>query len=357
MILSNPAAYPVDVTSVVDECTATAGADFVPTEVPSFTFEPGETSRDIELSYLDDRLREGDEVVALRFGSSADVEIEQPWGEWRIRDDEKVRIAPSPPRADFDRDGRTDLVWRKDGGGAVAIWTMDGTTRIDGFVVDSQSHPDLGWEIVAVGDFDLDGDADIAWRNRTSGRLSLWTIENGTVVAGTLRDGMTDLAWRVVGGADLDRDGRIDLLWWNSESGELRAWLMDGWQLREERPLDPPSAASSAWRPVALDDLDGDRSPDLVWRNSTSNRLSVWYLDGTTRREGTVIAADADPGPEWALVGGWDVDFDGTEELLFQNVDTKGLLVWYVRSGALRCAAGMTPNAPLDRTWTLVGPR
>jgi hypothetical protein len=355
--LDVPAATPIVVPIGVDACTATAGDDFVGPKEDAVVFEPGETVKSVELSALDDREPEGDETVVLRFAAPAHVGVEQPWGEWRLRDDDAPGLPAPSPRADFDRDGRTDLLWRRDGGGALAVWTMDGSHRTGGFVVESAGRPDPGWEVVGVGDFDGDADADIAWRNRNSGRLSLWTIENGAVVAGSLRDGLPDLAWRVIASGDLDGDGGTDLAWWHEASGRLRAWLMNGWQVREERDFTPNAAAGPGWRPVALADLDGDGAPDLVWRNTTSDRLSVWYLDGTTRIGGSVLAAETTPGSDWLLIGGWDVDFDGVDELVFQQAATKRLLLWYVRDGARRCVAGFTPGAPADRSFSLVGPR
>jgi hypothetical protein len=76
-------------------------------------------------------------------------------------------------------------------------------------------------------DFNGDGNADILWRNSTTGVLQVWLM-NG-VSAGT--KGATiarDLVWGIESVADFDGDSRADILWRNSTTGVLQVWLMNG---------------------------------------------------------------------------------------------------------------------------------
>ena len=51
--------------------------------------------------------------------------------------------------ADFDGDGRSDLVWRNSVTGDVYFWPMDGSTRLDEIYVGTAS---TAYDIVGAGD-------------------------------------------------------------------------------------------------------------------------------------------------------------------------------------------------------------
>jgi len=74
---------------------------------------------------------------------------------------------------DFNGHGRSD---RR----ATAIWLMNGDAIA--------STPGLGnvatpWAIAGVGDFDGDGEADLLWRETTSGAIALWFINGEPLLA------------------------------------------------------------------------------------------------------------------------------------------------------------------------------
>lgn len=51
-----------------------------------------------------------------------------------------------------------------------------------GIVTPPPPEPDLGWQIVATGDFDGDQDTDIAWRNQAEGGNRVWLMDATTLV-------------------------------------------------------------------------------------------------------------------------------------------------------------------------------
>jgi hypothetical protein len=67
--------------------------------------------------------------------------------------------------ADFNGDGRADLLWQNDDGSA-AIWEMNGTNVIGGGVL--AINPGPAWHIKGAGDYNRDGRADILWQNANS---------------------------------------------------------------------------------------------------------------------------------------------------------------------------------------------
>jgi len=68
-----------------------------------------------------------------------------------------------------------------------------------------------------AADFNGDGRADILWRNG-DGRNALWFMNGATVTSAVFTAGIDQL-YRVVGVADFNGDGRADVLWRHSVSG------------------------------------------------------------------------------------------------------------------------------------------
>ena len=113
-------------------------------------------------------------------------------------------------------------------------------------------------------------------------------------------------------------------------------------------------------------DFDGQRGPDLVFRNVNPasgdfNRNKVWFMDGVTRTAEAFVSPDP-PGPEWSIVGADDFDTagapwngpDGRTDLLFYNELTGEIRLWLMngtsRSGSPLSVSG-APTLPLN--WKL----
>ncbi|MHC4220339.1 MAG: FG-GAP repeat domain-containing protein, partial [Planctomycetota bacterium] len=100
---------------------------------------------------------------------------------------------------DFDGDGNSDILWRHLGNGRNSVWLMDGTTVLP----QSGSLPkvsDLNWAVAGTADFDGDGRTDILWRDVATGENAIWFMDGlSRVSSGTAG---VDPSWTIVGIGD-----------------------------------------------------------------------------------------------------------------------------------------------------------
>ena len=61
-------------------------------------------------------------------------------------------------------------MWRNAANGQNIGWVMNGLTVSSSAFLPAIADPN--WEVKGVGDFDGDGQADVIWRNKATGRTS-----------------------------------------------------------------------------------------------------------------------------------------------------------------------------------------
>ena len=94
-----------------------------------------------------------------------------------VIDNGSSAVTPTAAKADFNADGRADLLWRHDDG-LVGLWEMNGVTSLKQLSLTPTMDP--VWNLVGTGDLDGDGKPEIVWQN-TDGRLAAWFISGETV--------------------------------------------------------------------------------------------------------------------------------------------------------------------------------
>lgn len=171
----------------------------------------------------------------------------------------------------------------------------------------------LNWQLAATGDVDSDGHADIVWRNTISQKIVIWRM-NGLQQLGPLTptpDQAQNVNWEIVALADFNGDRVRDLLWYNTTSGNLVIWFLNNSLQRVSSTFtNPTNAGGSLWRPVAAGDYGAGpggvhNTQDILWRNSNSGKLVVWHLDfAGVRTSGEFTTPDSQaPALDWKVVG------------------------------------------------------
>ena len=188
---------------------------------------------------------------------------------------------------DFNANGKADILWRNRFTGMVTMWLMNGTSPAGwGVIIMNAGNAD--WTVAGVGDFNGDGKADILWRNTSTGMVTMWLMNGTSKIseATILNAGNTD--WTVAGVGDFNGDGKADILWRNTSTGIVSMWLMNGttsvgWGLIVS------DAGNAAWTVAGVGDFNGDGKADILWQNTSTGMVTMWLMNGTSMTNWAII--------------------------------------------------------------------
>jgi hypothetical protein len=269
---------------------------------------------------------------------------------------------PPPPdpaavtaaKADFSFDGRADIVWQRDDG-LLSMWSMNGTTATSAEYIRPIKVDDPSWRIVATGDLNGDGKADLVWQH-AGGWLAVWYMNGATMIGGEFLNAGQVAApgWQIVGAADFNSDGKVDLMWQHTD-GWLAVWYMNGSKMTGAQLLNPGQIAGNDWKIVGVGDFNADGKPDLVWQHR-DGWLSLWYMSGTNRLDAVYLnpmqVADAD----WKIRAVIDLDGDGKTDLIWQHMSNGWLGAWLMNGGTATSTVLLNPTS-IGSSWKIMGPR
>jgi glucose/arabinose dehydrogenase len=100
---------------------------------------------------------------------------------------------------DFNNDGRPDLVWQNDGTGGLKVSYLSGlTVASEEWLGPGVTNP--YWKIRAIADFNGDGRPDVIWQHFSTGDLYVWFMSGSSLVNGSyLNPSRVNTAWIMAG--------------------------------------------------------------------------------------------------------------------------------------------------------------
>lgn len=224
--------------------------------------------------------------------------------------------------ADFDGDGKDDLLWHHVDG-TTARWLGDAGGA---FVANDRASPpplQSGWTIVAAGRFNGDVFGDLLLRG-SDGAVSMWFGQAGGDFAASLAPpSEAPIDWRIAGTGDFNGDAVDDILW-RHEGGTVTTWFGSaGGGFRANDAL--LALVPAEWSIVGTGDFNGDGFTDILWRHA-EGAVTDWH--GTADGDFTANAAFMATVPiDWEVVGTGDFNGDGSGDILWRHA-TGPLTTW-----------------------------
>jgi len=203
---------------------------------------------------------------------------------------------------DFNGDGTTDFAWHNKASDEIGIWMFDSTDPSQQLFGSRVIGKPVGWDLVAVGDFDGNGTSDLAFRHRESGSNAVWKMD-GYEFTPVLLPPVPDLNWELRGIADFDGNGSPELMWRRKDNGVNSVWVMGGDANTTIARTYDLQTVDTGWKIAALTDVDSDGKTDIIWRQPSSAQTAVWTMNGATLVTGALLAPSVPVSGDWKLVG------------------------------------------------------
>ncbi|MBL8777977.1 MAG: VCBS repeat-containing protein [Acidimicrobiales bacterium] len=231
---------------------------------------------------------------------------------------EALTVGPGyrPVSGDWNDDGIDDIFWYGPGAARDRIWQGGQGGDFTTVAATAGGNANV-WPV--AGDFDGNGHSDILFAE--GGRLS--TVRRYT------DNGYTNGSAQVpansaVRSGDVNGDFRDDLLWYNSGTGQVQLWFgrADGSFAKVNEQV----GARQNYRPV-LADISGDFRADLLWYGPGSTKDSLWRGRANTLPYFAKESADLRVGGNYQPFA-LDLNGEGTQDIYWYAPGTTADSAW-----------------------------
>jgi hypothetical protein len=194
-----------------------------------------------------------------------------------------------------------------------------------------------GWRILGARDANRDGTPDLFWYNEIAGRVAVWHL------AGTTKSDAQaiDLGehewlgrWAAVAVDRLDEDPWPDILWYEPSAGRLVIAYTNGTKVVRVAEVNDAAPAEWGWVVRGTGDFNGDGSTDILWWHPSSGEVSFWTLSGSTVTTWlNTFTQKLNASSGWDLRGAWDFTGDRHSDLLWHHAESGKVMYWVNRGG------------------------
>ncbi len=227
---------------------------------------------------------------------------------------------------DLDQDGLLDLLAAGAGTTAVSWWKNNGNNPDQWQRYDvCASMP--GGRSVCWGDFDLDGDLDLAGCGASCNDVRWWENDGQSPPGWTnhLIEGSLSGA-HMTRTADINGDGSLDLAALGFGNGQFGVWFnLGGSPIVWEKHWITENFGNALG--VELVDLDNDDLVDIVGTSRIPSQISFWLNNGASPSTWKKHIIDGSLVGAWPLSSG-DLNSDGYTDLV-GGANNAGFVRWY----------------------------
>jgi ELWxxDGT repeat protein len=231
--------------------------------------------------------------------------------------------------ADVDRNGVADLLTYSTTKDEVAIWNLGQNGKVDGIrsLVGQNGQilrtGNRDWQVIGMADIDQDKILDVVWHNPVSDEVAFWFMQSdGATVReyDYLRDATGNVLktgnpkWRVEAMSDFDRDGDMDLLFRLGELNQTAIVRLNGRVVADAQYLDAAPVNNLQFRRTT--------GNQIYWQSADNQQIVVQDLSLRSGKWASQFKPIVSSGQLQGLV---DIDGNGSPELIFRNPLTNGL--------------------------------
>ncbi len=242
-----------------------------------------------------------------------------------------------PSLADFNGDGKTDVLVFRASDGLVTQWLSNGAggwTYQPAVYIGGTPNGFSGAQIL-TGDFNGDGKTDVLVFRSSDGYIAQW-LSNGAGGWAYQQPAYAGSPYTQVVTGDFNGDGKTDLLVFQSSNGYLATWLSNGaggWNYQPAVYIGGTSGNLPGAQIIA-GDFNGDGKTDVLVFRSSDGYVAQWFSDGAGGwyyQPAVYIGGTPSNFPEAQILTG-DFNGDGkTDALVFRSGD--GFLAQWLSNG------------------------
>ena len=217
--------------------------------------------------------------------------------------------------ADFDGNGKSDILWYGPGDRKDAMWLATG-----GGGFKSVSKTVKGTYTPVPGDFDGNGKSDILWYGPGDRKDAMWLATGGggfKSVSKTVKGTYTPVP------GDFDGNGKSDILWYGPGDRKDAMWLATG----SGGFKSVSKTVKGTYTPVP-GDFDGNGKSDILWYGPGDRKDAMWLATGSG---GFKSVSKTVKGTYTPVPG--DFDGNGKSDILWYGPGDRKDAMWLATGG------------------------
>jgi len=169
-------------------------------------------------------------------------------------------------------------------------------------------------------------DSDVLWRN-SSGANVIWSYHDwGPTDFIPYVVPSVDATWVAAGTGDVTGDAISDVVWFQASTGQVAIWIMATPGRLDSVTFPANVGAGSGWSIQAIGDLDGDSRGDILWRNVMTGEVTVWFMNSSGMIDQAVSYGHVPLSYEIKALA--DIDGDWLKDIVWFEPATGQVVIW-----------------------------